>query len=117
MEKFIAENRISISYFPPAYYEQGAFALDKYVITAGSQVGKGTIAKALAVSNYMNSYGPTEATVCATNWVAEKGSEVPDTVTIGKPIPWQTFDNTKTPNEWAQFVKEIVYKLNISQQA
>ena len=39
------------------------------------------------------------------------------TVTIGKPIPWQTFDNTKTPNEWAQFVKEIVYKLNISQQA
>lgn len=37
------------------------------------------------------------------------------TVTIGKPIPWQTFDNTKTPNEWAQFVKEIVYKLNISQ--
>ena len=39
------------------------------------------------------------------------------TVTIGKPIPWQTFDNTKTLNEWAQFVKEIVYKLNISQQA
>ena len=39
------------------------------------------------------------------------------TVTIGKPIPWQTFDNTQTPNEWAQFVKEIVYKLNISQQA
>jgi len=37
-------------------------------------------------------------------------------VTIGKPIPWQTFDKTKTPNEWAQFVKEIVYKLNISQQ-
>jgi putative hemolysin len=36
------------------------------------------------------------------------------TVTIGKPIPWQTFDQTKTPNEWAQFVKEIVYKLNIS---
>ena len=36
------------------------------------------------------------------------------TVTIGKPIPWQTFDHTKTPNEWAQFVKEIVYKLNIS---
>lgn len=38
-------------------------------------------------------------------------------VTIGKPIPWQTFDHSKTPNEWAQFVKEIVYKLNISQQA
>lgn len=35
-------------------------------------------------------------------------------VTIGKPIPWQTFDHSKTPSEWAQFVKEIVYKLNIS---
>ena len=35
-------------------------------------------------------------------------------VTIGKPIPWQTFDHSKTPREWAQFVKEIVYKLNIS---
>ena len=35
-------------------------------------------------------------------------------VTIGKPIPWQTFGHSKTPSEWAQFVKEIVYKLNIS---
>jgi hypothetical protein len=37
------------------------------------------------------------------------------TVTIGKPIPWQTFDKSKTPTEWAQYVKEIVYKLNIPQ--
>lgn len=33
------------------------------------------------------------------------------TITIGKPIPWQTFDKSKTPAEWAQYVKEIVYKL------
>ena len=33
------------------------------------------------------------------------------TVTIGKPIPWQTFDKSKTPAEWAQYVKDIVYKL------
>ena len=32
-------------------------------------------------------------------------------VTIGKPIPWQTFDKTKTPTEWAQYVKDIVYTL------
>ena len=32
-------------------------------------------------------------------------------VTIGKPIPWETFDKTKKPMEWAQFVKEQVYKL------
>lgn len=33
------------------------------------------------------------------------------TVTIGKPIPWQTFDKTKTPVQWAQYVKELVYEL------
>lgn len=33
------------------------------------------------------------------------------TVTIGKPIPWQTFDQSKTPSQWAQYVKDIVYKL------
>ena len=32
-------------------------------------------------------------------------------VTIGKPIPWQTFDKSKTPMEWAQFVKDRVYYL------
>ena len=32
-------------------------------------------------------------------------------VTIGKPIPWQTFDNSKKPAEWAQYVKELVYTL------
>ena len=34
------------------------------------------------------------------------------TVTFGKPIPWQTFDKTKTPTEWAQWVKEKVYQLD-----
>lgn len=33
------------------------------------------------------------------------------TVTIGKPIPWQTFDKSKTPLQWAQHVKDIVYSL------
>ncbi len=32
-------------------------------------------------------------------------------VAIGKPIPWQTFDKSKTPAEWAQFVQDTVYRL------
>ncbi len=32
-------------------------------------------------------------------------------ITIGKPIPWQTFDKSKTPNEWAQWVQQRVYEL------
>ena len=31
---------------------------------------------------------------------------------IGKPISWQTFDKSRTPAEWAAFVKEQVYRLN-----
>ena len=32
-------------------------------------------------------------------------------VTIGKPIPWQTFDKTRKPIEWAQWMKEKVYSM------
>ena len=32
-------------------------------------------------------------------------------IKIRKPIPWQTFDKSKTPMEWAQYVQDIVYSL------
>ena len=32
-------------------------------------------------------------------------------VAIGKPIPWQTFDKSRTPAQWAQYVKDTVYEL------
>jgi len=32
-------------------------------------------------------------------------------VKIGKPIPWQTFDKSKSHYDWAQYVKQEVYKL------
>lgn len=31
-------------------------------------------------------------------------------VVIGKPIPWQTFDKSKTAMEWAKFVEDKVYE-------
>ena len=33
-------------------------------------------------------------------------------VKFGKPIPYQTFDSTKRPTEWAKWVKDICYKLD-----
>jgi putative hemolysin len=33
------------------------------------------------------------------------------TIKIGKPIPWQTFDKSKSHAKWAEWVKEVVYKL------
>ena len=32
-------------------------------------------------------------------------------VRFGKPIPWQTFDRTRTSSQWAQWVQDQVYKL------
>jgi hypothetical protein len=32
-------------------------------------------------------------------------------VTIGKPIPWQTFDKSRSAVEWAQYVRDKVYAL------
>lgn len=32
-------------------------------------------------------------------------------ISIGKPIPWQTFDKSRTPAQWAAFVREQVYRL------
>ena len=32
-------------------------------------------------------------------------------VTIGQPIPWQTFDKSRSATEWAQYVREKVYSL------
>jgi len=32
-------------------------------------------------------------------------------VTIGNPIPWQTFDKSRKPAEWAQWVQDRVYDL------
>ena len=40
-----------------------------------------------------------------------KNMNKPFTVTIGEPIPWQTFDRSKTPAEWALWVEDKVYEL------
>lgn len=32
-------------------------------------------------------------------------------ITIGRPIPWQTFDKSKSAAEWAQYVRGKVYEL------
>ena len=38
-------------------------------------------------------------------------------ITFGRPIPWQTFDQRHTAQEWAQMVKEHVYKLKDNPEA
>jgi putative hemolysin len=35
-------------------------------------------------------------------------------ISIGKPIPWQTFDKSKTPTQWAAWVRDKSYELKKS---
>ena len=46
---------------------------------------------------------------------AQRGKTL--TITFGRPIPWQTFDNRHTAAEWAQMVKEHVYRLKDDPEA
>ncbi|MFT3754247.1 MAG: glycerol acyltransferase [Paludibacter sp.] len=39
----------------------------------------------------------------------QKGNKF--TIRIGKPIPWQTFDKSKSQAHWAEWVKTIVYSM------
>lgn len=50
-----------------------------------------------------------EMAMLASELFKQKGSHYK--LYIGKPIPWQTFDKSKTQKEWAAWVKEIVYQL------
>lgn len=34
-------------------------------------------------------------------------------ITFGKPIPWQTFDHSRTPAQWAEEMKKVVYGLPV----
>ncbi len=36
----------------------------------------------------------------------------PVTLTVGKPVPWQSLTSDKTQQEWAQVIKDIVYNLS-----
>ena len=42
----------------------------------------------------------------------QKGRKID--LVFGKKIPWQTFDNSRTPSEWAEWVKEKSYGLKSS---
>ncbi|WP_240480125.1 non-ribosomal peptide synthetase, partial [Paenibacillus fonticola] len=71
---------------PPQFYAQINTSGQRLIITAGSESSKDVISKAVEISSYLNSYGPTEVTVCATQWLCEDKNSIPDRIPIGKPI-------------------------------
>ncbi|WJM11232.1 amino acid adenylation domain-containing protein [Paenibacillus sp. PK1-4R] len=88
-EEYIRENGITVITLPPAYLMQ----MDpeqvrslRTVIPAGSTCPQEVVRKWSPYVNLINAYGPTEITICATMWPAEKAAEGLRTVPIGKPL-------------------------------
>ncbi|WP_052088210.1 non-ribosomal peptide synthetase [Paenibacillus wynnii] len=81
--QWFCQNEISIATLPPNYFLQIGEIKPRLLITAGSETNWKVIEKA-GSSKYINAYGPTETTICATDWNFKKGST--KEISIGKPI-------------------------------
>ncbi|MCM3738295.1 amino acid adenylation domain-containing protein [Bacillus cytotoxicus] len=86
LSQYIKDNEINILTVPPFIANELDFDDSKVelIITAGSEAKKNMVSKLSKNSRYINAYGPTEYTICATIW--EYKNEECNTIPIGKPI-------------------------------
>jgi 1-acyl-sn-glycerol-3-phosphate acyltransferase len=61
------------------------------------------------IRNFLGIKANIEMLYLADEMFKQKGKEI--NLVFGKTIPWQTFDHSKTPLEWAAWVKEKSYEL------
>jgi fengycin family lipopeptide synthetase D len=90
-EKFIEKHQITAATLPPpylGYLNPGNINSLKILVTAGSETTPALVEMWRRKLEYINAYGPTEATICATCWHAPVGSGGVDyrSVPIGAPI-------------------------------
>lgn len=86
LEKYIADNRISIAILPPMFLSQLHPVGLRTIIAAGSETNKKLVENNKNIPIYSNDYGPTEGTVCATFWKHNCDDPVPDRIPIGRPM-------------------------------
>ncbi|MCP4215911.1 MAG: amino acid adenylation domain-containing protein [bacterium] len=89
-ENYMEANGITVVTLPPAY----ALQLDtdslhtlRILITAGSAAPRELVEKYRSKLRYINAYGPTESTVCATYWKVPAAGALPHRLHIGTPVP------------------------------
>ncbi|MHB8063013.1 MAG: non-ribosomal peptide synthetase, partial [Ruminiclostridium sp.] len=86
LSQFIRKNGINVITVPP--FVANELKLEntelELIITAGSEAKKSMIERLSKDFRYINAYGPTECTICAT--LKEYEADDCDVVTIGKPI-------------------------------
>ncbi|CAL2088803.1 non-ribosomal peptide synthase/polyketide synthase [Tenacibaculum sp. 190524A02b] len=88
-KEFVQQNNITFATLPPAFLQllevEDLVGLQT-LVTAGEAIPLGVAKDFSAEYKYVNAYGPTETSICATTF----NGEIKDIVPIGKPI-----DNTQ----------------------
>ncbi len=90
LSQYCREKGVTVATFPPNLYAQIDPFPARLILTAGSAADPSIVARGSQKGGYLNAYGPTEASICATDWLYTPGTPIPDRVPIGKPI-----DNVK----------------------
>ncbi|MEM8907075.1 MAG: amino acid adenylation domain-containing protein, partial [Bacteroidota bacterium] len=90
---YLEEHRIQVATIPPAYLNQldiNRLAVLKTLVTAGEAAVYEKAVSFLQYGTYINAYGPTETSICATMYKVPKGEqwsgESETNVPIGRPI-------------------------------
>lgn len=88
-ENFLNRHNITAATLPPVYaihLDPDSLVSLRILITAGSAPGVDLVNRWKNKTDYINAYGPTESTVCATYWRPALEGEA-ETTPIGVPIP------------------------------
>jgi amino acid adenylation domain-containing protein len=89
LENYINDNLITVTTLPPPYLanlNSAKISTLKKLITAGSEMSVNLYEKWKGQAEYINAYGPTETTICATIWKDDGSSTELKKVPIGRPI-------------------------------
>ena len=86
LSEYCRQAQITVATFPPNLYAQMTPFPARLILTAGSAADPDTVRRGSEQGAYMNAYGPTEASICATDWLYDGNNEIPQRVPIGKPI-------------------------------
>ncbi|MGG3837964.1 amino acid adenylation domain-containing protein [Paenibacillus thiaminolyticus] len=88
-QAYLRNNGVTVMTLPPAYalyLEPDSLPALRLLITAGSASSMDLVNRWSGKVTYINAYGPTETTICATIWQAPKEGSSAHLVPIGKPI-------------------------------
>ncbi|MCJ2147808.1 amino acid adenylation domain-containing protein [Bacillus sp. B19-2] len=88
-ETFLHRHHITVATLPPTYAihlcPEYVYTL-KTLVTAGSAASTQIVEKWKSHVNYVNAYGPTETSICATLWFSSEYKERTKNVPIGRPL-------------------------------